>query len=632
MLDPQTMIDEYAKSFADKTRIFFIEKYFTTFNATKGKKSPFVLFPRQKAFLHSVATEKASVAIKPRQAGITTTTSAWAAAQIVFASPERPETVLCVGNKLDISCQLLSKIKEFLLQVPRWYWGEEYYSPDPKAAVNKKDIFLKNSKQELVVFNGCSVYARSSGENATRGIPAVSILIFDEAAFIADGKAVYAAAAAATASCPYAKTVMVSTPNGKDELYYETYRQALDKKNNFNAVEFKWFQDPRYNKNLRWYRKNEKTGEYDTIIEEVLDKEGSIKYDEERWRKFEQDGWKPTSPWYEDMCRQFNNDPIKIAQELDVSFLGSANNVVSPELIQMQETMNVREPLTDLVDPLVEETWFWKAPIEGHRYIMGIDPSRGVSADQTAIEIVDMDGVDENGMPIIEQVMEYIGRKLGDDIGAMAVSYAHMYNDAYVVVDCTGGQGDACVLTMLNMGYTNMYYEDNEQKNYTRQHRTYSQQQYDNTLPGFHFQGNRYVVLNNFAGMVRNNEFKIRSHRVITELDTWVFTGANGRMDHQGDSNHDDSICALAMALFVMKYSYQRAIEGIKKDKAILTAYKSSSNFGYSNSPLSHKSSVSLAPKKYAMPFYRASSTSPRTIKAPGAVSGSYMWLLGGHG
>lgn len=83
-----------------------------------------------------------------------------------------------------------------------------------------------------------------------------------------------------------------------------------------------------------------------------------------------------------------------------------------------------------------DETWFWKKPIDGHRYILGCDPSRGVSADRTAIEIIDMDGEDENGLPIIEQVGEYVGKKLGDDIGGMVYQYANLYNEAYVVVDC----------------------------------------------------------------------------------------------------------------------------------------------------------------------------------------------------
>ena len=236
MIDMQEMANQYAKSYVDKTRIYFIEKYLSTFNASVGKLTPFSLFPRQKAFLKSLAENKASIAIKHRQAGITTITSAWAAAQMVFSPQESPETILCIGNKLDLSQQLIIKIRDFLLQVPRWYWGDDYYSPDPKSEKNKKDIFVRNSKSELELFNGSRVYARSSGPNAARGISAVSILIFDEAAFIEDGLAVYSSAVAATASVPNSKIVMVSTPSGKDELYYNTYKQALSKENNYNAV------------------------------------------------------------------------------------------------------------------------------------------------------------------------------------------------------------------------------------------------------------------------------------------------------------------------------------------------------------------------------------------------------------
>ena len=33
--------------------------------------------------------------------------------------------------------------------------------------------------------------------------------------------------------------------------------------------------------------------------------------------------------------------------------------------IEAQEKLNVREPLEDFADPLVDETWFWKKPVEG---------------------------------------------------------------------------------------------------------------------------------------------------------------------------------------------------------------------------------------------------------------------------
>lgn len=618
MIDMQEVANQYAKSYVDKTRIYFIEKYLSTFNASVGKLTPFNLFPRQKAFLKSLSENKASIAIKHRQAGITTITSAWAAAQMVFSPQESPETILCIGNKLDLSQQLIIKIRDFLLQVPRWYWGDDYYSIDPKSEKNKKDIFVRNSKSELELFNGSKVYARSSGPNAARGISAVSILIFDEAAFIEDGLAVYSSAVAATASVPNSKIVMVSTPNGKDELYYNTYKQALSKENNYNAVEFKWFQDLRYNKNLSWYKKNATSGELEWIIEDVLDSTGTVKYDEDKWRKYEQDGWIPTSPWYVDMCKSFNNDTMKIAQELDVSFMGSANNVVGPEFIEMQQTLNVREPLDNMKDPLVEETWFWKPPIDGHRYICGVDPSRGDAGDRTAIEMIDMDGVDENGFPIVEQVMEYLGKRTGDEIGQLVCNYAKMYNNAYVVVDSTGGVGDACLLTLIQLGYKNIYYEDSAQKTYTLQYASKPMfNNYQDKLPGFHFQGNRFPVLSNFAGMVKNNEIKIRSIRVINELETWIFKGDTGRMDHMSGA-HDDSITCLAMGLFVMQFSVNKLQSAKSKDSAILSAYM----IGGGMETRRENSSYSMQPSN-KMPFYNN-----KTLNKVN-VNGNFMWLFG---
>lgn len=623
ILDQNEMAAEYIKGFEDKSRIYFIEHNLSTFDGTKGKKVPFIIFPRQKVFLKTIAKTRNVIAVKHRQCGITTISSAYVAGQCVFADENAPETILCIANKLEQANQIIVKIREFLTQVPRWYWGEDYYSPDPKSDKNTKSIFLKDSKSELELFNGCHIYARSSGENSSRGISSVSLLLLDECAFIENARAVYASCAATMAANPNSKCVMVSTPNGHDELYYQTYKQALAHENNFTAVEFQWYQDLRFNKNLKWIKKDKKTGENKEIKEPVLDETGTIKYDEEHWADMVRKGWKPRSPWYENMCKTFNNDSIKIAQELDVSFLGSANNVVSPEFIDMQNTMNVREPLADFKDPMNDDTWFWKKPIKGHRYICACDPSRGISADRTAIEIIDMDGRDENGMPIIEQVAEYLGKKLGDDSGSMIYQYANLYNEAFVVVDSTGGSGDSLILTLLQLGYKNLYYEDNNQKTYTVQNAVNKDNEYINRLPGFHFQGTRYAVLSTFAGMVRSNEFKIRSHRVTNELDTWIFDGTTGRMDHQ-DGAHDDTICALAMGLFVMKYTYNKILEKKEKDKAILNAY-TMNTFNNVKKDSSYDDKA-ITPKN-GLPFYNE-----RTLrKVMPNQDGNYLWLFAGY-
>lgn len=51
---------------------------------------------------------------------------------------------------------------------------------------------------------------------------------------------------------------MVSTPNGRDALYYATYKQALAKQNGYIATDFRWYQDLRYNRFLKWYKKMKK--------------------------------------------------------------------------------------------------------------------------------------------------------------------------------------------------------------------------------------------------------------------------------------------------------------------------------------------------------------------------------------
>ena len=566
--------EEYIKCLSDKSRIYFIENYLSTFNADERKEVPFKLFPRQKVYLKTLVGNDNIVTVKHRQCGITTVSSAWVTGQLVFAAKESPETVLCIGNKKDISEQLVSKIGTFLDQVPRWMWGDEFYSPDPDSPKNTKSIYKKRNSGCIELFNGCIVHARSSGENASRGISAVSVLIFDEAAFIQNGVSVYSSAVAACASVSHAKIVLISTPNGKDPLYWRTYDNAINKRNNFEFVEFKWFQDLRYNKNLKWIKKNEETGETETIVEPVIGKKGEIKYDEERWRKLEKEGWKPTSPWYVNMCKSFNNDEQKIAQELDISFLGSSDTVVPVEVIEKHSQENVIEITDDwnLRDNLVKETWIWKDPIPGHRYIISCDPSSGSGSDYSAIQVIDVDAVDENGVPFFEQVLEYNGKLNGSEVGQLVYRYGTVYNNALAVVEAIGGYGDSIILTLQELGYPNLYYDDTNLKNYTNDTIKTKKNNIDTKqqLPGFRTNALRLQMISNFIELLKNNSFRVRSTRVISELGTWIFK--NGRPDHM-DGMNDDLLTCLAMGLFVMQFYMIKNDKIRTKDKIMVGSW-----------------------------------------------------------
>ena len=629
IIDYDYLASEYAKCWKDKSRVYMIQNYLKTYDATQFKEVQFKLFPRQQDICQALGNANNVVTEKPRQAGVTTTIGAFIACEMILTSKDSPQTVLAIGNTLDLAQQMLFKIRDFLLQFPLWMWGDEFIDgvKNPlEKPTNKNVIFNTCNSKELVLKNGCKVVARSSGPDASRGVGGVTWLIFDEAAFIENGVDVYASALPTVSTGGH--IVMVSTPNGKDLLYYETCRRAALKGtsdwNGFELVKLKWYQDPRYNKFLEWTKKDEETGEVLIEKEKYLDKEGNIEYDQEHWDKMIEDGWAPRSPWYVKMCQKFNNDTQKIAQELDVSFLGSAANVVEPEFIEMQANLNQRDPL--FVDPMVEDTWIWKEPIPGHRYICSCDASRGDAADRTAIEILDLDGVDDDGKPCLEQVLEYHGKMTGDDVGELIYKYANMYNEAFVVVDCIGGVGDAAILILQRLKYKHLYYDDPELKNYTLQRdaSALKPRKEDGRLPGFHNNSVRFQMLTQFAYMIKTNQIKIRSKRVIAELDTWIYKGSAARIDHQ-DGCHDDTLTCLAMGIFIMKYSMMQQIKAVEKDKIMLKAWVKSSTEALPTSThsIDRNKEISIEPKKtFTMPFYRGSNIGKED------KFGGYRWLI----
>lgn len=170
MVDYEQISQEYIKCISDQSRIYMITHFLSTYDATQRKEVLFELFPRQKDLCRMLGTGNDIVTTKPRQAGITTTTGAFIACEIALASPESPLTILVIGNTLDLAQQMVTKIKNFIFQIPRWFWGDEYFSPDKEDPRNKKKIFDICNQKELLLTNGCRVVARSSGPDASRGV------------------------------------------------------------------------------------------------------------------------------------------------------------------------------------------------------------------------------------------------------------------------------------------------------------------------------------------------------------------------------------------------------------------------------------------------------------------------------
>jgi hypothetical protein len=593
MLNRQEILIEYGKCISNP--VYGIETYLETFDKTQEGFVPFKLFPRQKEIIWCYEKHRFNLVTKPRQAGVSTTTAAFMCMKVGFADIDNPEAVLIIANKQELAFEFLAKIKDFLSQLPRWVWGSEYYG---SAKNDSRTIFITDSKKEIKLPNGSRVKAVATSKDALRGFTP-TYLVMDEAAYIDNGAEVFGAAL--TALGTGGKATLISTPNGMDKLYYETYAQSKAKKNNFNIIEMKWYEDSRYNKDLRWLKGDEEVYE--------------IEFTFDSYKRMVSNGYKPTSYWYEAMCRGMNNDVRMIAQELDVSFVGSGGNVISEDDIQAQELLNVKDP--EFYSGVEDDIWIWEKPIEGHQYIMGVDVSRGDGEDSSTMVILDVTTMTE--------VVEYQGKIPPDILAQLVEEYGELYK-AYTVVDTTGGMGVTTVLKLLEFDYKRLHYDTPNGKILSSKQKQIDAFKKNDKVPGFQIGNVRLAMITNFEEKIRNNGVKVRSSRLINEMKTFVYK--NGRPDHM-DGYHDDLIFALAMCLWVIEHSFKNLEKLEKQTKAMLSSWVNGTPNKEPELEISRGTGFvpQAARNKTSLPKPKFSPIVSKNMQDP---TGQYMWLFSG--
>ena len=596
-MNKNEQLQVFAKCLGDP--IFSIESFFKTFDLTQKGMVPFKLFYKQKQIIKSYEKFNRNIITKPRQAGVSTTTAAYIAAKCAFGDPENPHKVLILANKQTLAQEFLKKVKDFLDQIPYWVWGIDNLEESYLDTDSKGHLKLKSTK--------CEIRALATSKDALRGFTP-TFLVMDEAAFIDNGADVFGAALASLGTG--GRISLISTPNGMDPLYYKTYNGAKSKDNTFNIVEMKWHQDIRYNRGLRWLKGEDTEIKCDSVGRTKLRWEYSGKTYEttessiDDYEVMLKDGWKPSSPWYEEMSADMG-DPKKIAQELDVSFIGSGGNVVDDEHVSFHEENNVLEP--DVMTEMERSMWIWKKPIEGHKYILGCDVSRGDGKDSSTIVILDFDG--------LEQVAEFQAKIPPDVLAEVVFKYGNMYS-AYTIVDITGGMGVATVLKLMDMGYKHLHYDDPKSRKLSQKYARSKYKEGDK-VPGFNVGNTRLQMVSELEEHIREGKTIIRSQRMIEELRTFVYK--NNRPDHM-PGYHDDIIMAYAMAIFVVQTSFKKLEETKKHTKAMLDSWLNITNS--SNEVISNNNTTTTNTPTYNQPQIRQNGVDNNN-------NGDYNWLFG---
>lgn len=540
----EQILNEYVRCINDTP--YALKTYLQTYDNTVSQYVPLELFEDQLALLNDYDNYNENIALKYRQAGVSTVTAAWASKILAFANKKKPEKILIIANKLDTAVEMANKVRGFLEQWPKW--------------VDVKFSAEKNSQRHFKLGNGCEVKAVATSKDALRGYTP-TILIFDEAAYIEADSDFWAACMASLSTG--GKVIVISTPNGFDPIYYEIYDQALRKMNEFKITEMLWFKDPRYSKDLKLLK-------IDDIIHYYLNREDykvveTIDYSEipprernfDEIRKYIAMGYRPSSTWYENMVKKLKYDRRKVSQELENNFLGSGDNVFESNMMQRIKQDMIQEPYDKLMSGAA---FVWKPPIVGHKYICGVDVSRGDSEDFTSIQIIDFDDR--------EQVFEYVGKIPPDIAAEIAYKWAKMYS-AYIVVDITGGMGVSTSRKLQEMGYKDLYIDGLELGNKWK----YDPKSADK-IPGINFNNKRVQIISAFEEALRHG-FKIRSNRLFNEMNTFIYI--NGRPDHQ-KGHHDDLIMAISMAIYVGENSFTQLTKVTEQTKALLNSWDVVSN------------------------------------------------------
>jgi len=588
-LTREQVLVEYAKIVKDTS--YALKTYLQTYDNTQSRYVPLELFPDQDTLISDYDNYEENIAIKYRQAGVSTVTAAWSSKKLVTAQKSKPEKILIIANKLDTSMEFANKIRSFIDQWPDWLGIN--FSAD------------KNSQKHFKLTNGCEVKAVATSKDALRGYTP-TILIFDEAAFIDADDDFWSACMASLSTG--GKVIVISTPNGFDPIYYSIYDQALRGMNDFKITDMYWYRDPRYAKYLKLikcsdiihYMLNREEYNDDEIIIDYSQIDPRKRDFEEITSKFEE-GYKPYSDWFEAMAKKLKFDRRKIAQELECNFLGSGDNVIPNDTIERMKDKYIREPENKFMGGSL---WQWKEPIPGHKYIMGIDVSRGDSEDFTTFCIIDFDER--------EQVLEYLGKIPPDVAAEVAFKWGTMYS-AFIVIDITGGMGVSTARKLQELGYQNLYIEGVNAADKWK----YNPKALEK-IPGLNFNSKRVQIVAAFEEALRHN-YQVRSTRLLNELNTFVYV--NGRPDHQ-KGQHDDLIMAMAMAIYVGENSFSSLEKVTEQTKAMVDSWMVQES-PVKNPVNDYNPSLSAMPRDpYGRPHHGGASKSDYE---------NYLWLFGGR-
>ena len=487
--------EEYKKCAVDP--IHFMKKYCMIQHPVRGK-IPFQLFPFQEKTLTQFKDNRFNVVLKSRQTGISTLCAGFSLWKMIFNTDFN---VLVIATKQEVAKNLVTKVRVMHELLPSWLKGGS----------------MEDNKLSLRLQNGSQIKAIASSPDAGRS-EALSLLIFDEAAFIDDIDEIWVSAQSTLSTG--GACIALSTPNGVGNWFHQTWLGAEESTNPFNTIRLHWTVHPER---------------------------------DQKWRD-EQEKLLGTK---------------KAAQECDCDFISSGETVIEPELLMFYKETYVIPPIEK--GGFDGNLWKWEHADYSKSYMVVADVARGDGADYSTCHVIDI----VNSV----QVAEYRGKVDTKDFGNFLVALSTEYNDALLVVE-NANIGWATIQQVIDRGYKNLFYMSKDLKYIDVENQITNKYRAEERglVAGFSTTSKtRPLIISKLTDYFREKSIIIRSSRLIDELFTFIYM--NGRAEAMKGYN-DDLVMAISIGLWVRDTALRLRQEGIDLTKQAVSGITSNTSQG----------------------------------------------------
>ena len=246
------------------------------------------------------------------------------------------------------------------------------------------------AKTSITFDNDTKLIISATTADAFRGWP-MNIVICDEFAFVPSNNAeeFWASNYPTISSSTKSRIIIISTPNGMFNIFHRLWTGATSQDNSFVPQKVTWEKVP------------------------GRDKE---------WAK-----------------EQIKNLGIHgFNQEFACKFLGSTNTVINPEVLRTLLSMDVNPRFYDLKDRLR----VWEKPLDGCKYVIGVDPAKGTGEHFSAIQILRINST----LPVDLTQVAVFENNLTDvyEFSQIIHRLSIYYNNAYILCE-NNGEGSAVI-------------------------------------------------------------------------------------------------------------------------------------------------------------------------------------------